>query len=206
MFRLFAAFSPKDTIIAEGPRVDLRTLVPRDFRIIHRWFQDNELMAFAFGLTVEDRVLKKIAMEYFDDLVNFSNNAHAIVTKGGLLIGFVRFSLRKERFPYAKIGIMLGDRNYWGGGYGTEALTMSISELFEKKNLHRIELDTAQFNERAQRCFEKCGFQKTGETTEVNFLTGEVSHKVLMRLTREEFMQAEQLSLQKLGSLRSQLE
>ncbi len=189
MFRLFAAFGQKDNTIAEGPRVNLRTLVPRDFRILHQWFQDSELMAFAFGLTVEDCVLKKIAMEYFDDLVNFSNNAHAVVTKGGLLIGFVRFSLRKERVPYAKIGIMIGNRNYWGGGYGSEALTLSLAELFEKKNLSRIELDTAQFNERAQRCFEKCGFRKTGETTEVNFLTGEVSHKVLMVLTREEFLE-----------------
>jgi len=188
MFRLFAAFGQKDTTLVEGPRVNLRMLVPRDFRVLHRWFQDIELMAFAFGLTVEDSILRKIAMEYFDDLVNFSNNAHAIVTKGGLLIGFVRFSLRKDMAPYARIGIMLGDRNYWGGGYGSEALSLSIAELFDKKGLARIELDTAQFNERAQRCFEKCGFRKTGETTEVNFLTGEVSHKVIMKLTREEFM------------------
>jgi len=190
MLRLFERFKKKAVTIAEGSQVNLRPLFHRDFRVIARWFRDNELMSYAFGITVEKEVLEKIASDYYDDLMNGTGTAYAIETRGGLLIGFIRYSVRREHENYARIGILIGDRNYWGHGIGTEALKLSIDELFKDQLLTRIELDTAMFNLRAQRCFEKCGFKRMGELTDVNFLTGEVSHKVWMKMTRDEYKKA----------------
>lgn len=186
MLEIFRALVKRDGRIAEGKLVNLRTPIPRDYRIIARWFKNTELMEFAFGVIDEDTVIHKIATDYYNDLI-ISTNAYAIETKGGLLIGFIRYSLRRDSEPYGRVGILIGEKSQQCKGCGTEAVTMTLHTLFKEKSLTRVELDTAVFNTRAQRCFEKCGFQKTGEVTEVNFVTGEVSHKVLMRITREEF-------------------
>ncbi len=187
MLKLFERFRKKGAAIAEGPQVNLRPLLNRDFRAIARWFRDHELMSYAFGITVEKDVIEKIASDYYNDLINGTGTAYGIETRGGLLIGFIRYSVRRGCDNYARIGILIGDRNYWGHGIGTEALKLSIVELFKDRLLTRIELDTAMFNLRAQRCFEKCGFKRMGELTDVNFLTGEVSHKVWMKMTREDY-------------------
>lgn len=192
MFEIFRTFVKSDGRIREGKWVNLRNLIARDYKVISRWFKDLELMEYAFGIIDDDHVIKRISAEYYKDLVNCSSSAYAIETKGGLLIGFIRFSIRKDSIPYGKIGIIIGEKEYRNKGYGTEALTLSMQVLFKEKDLSRIELDTAIFNTRAQRCFAKCGFKKMGELTEVNFITGEVAHKVWMRITKEEFFKSYQ--------------
>jgi len=188
MLGLFNRRNKHDNVLIEGERLNLRTITARDFKTIYRWFQDRELMEFAFGVVVEKNVIKQISTDYFDDFINGFNNAYGIVTKGGLFLGFIRYSMRRDWENYARIGILIGNRDYWGSGLGSEAMMLALEILFYRKDLLRIELDTAMFNVRAQKCFEKCGFKKTGEFTEVNFITGETTHKVLMKITREEFI------------------
>jgi len=62
----------------------------------------------------------------------------------------------------AELGIMIGDRNYWDKGYGSDAVTTLVSYIFRQTNLKRIYLKTRDSNRRAQRCFQKCGFTPYG--------------------------------------------
>jgi RimJ/RimL family protein N-acetyltransferase len=61
-----------------------------------------------------------------------------------------------------EIGIMIGEKEYWGKGYGLEALHTFVSHIFQASNIDRIVLRTLDWNLRAQRCFEKCGFKSFG--------------------------------------------
>ncbi|BCU82363.1 hypothetical protein JIR001_21460 [Polycladomyces abyssicola] len=60
------------------------------------------------------------------------------------------------------IGFTIGEKSYWGKGYGTRALRVFVDLLFQRYNLHRIQLDTFDENGRAIRCYEKCGFVREG--------------------------------------------
>ena len=63
--------------------------------------------------------------------------------------------------PYegqAEVGIMIGDKEYWGQGYGAEAVTLLVRHLFNVEGLRTVYLHTLEWNHRAQRSFEKCGF------------------------------------------------
>ena len=62
----------------------------------------------------------------------------------------------------AELGIMIGDRDYWDKGYGTDAVTTLVSYIFHQTNLKRIYLKTLDSNRRAQKCFQKCGFTSYG--------------------------------------------
>lgn len=63
----------------------------------------------------------------------------------------------------AELGIMIGDRNYWDKGYGTEAVTTLVNHIFCHTSLNRIYLKTLDSNRRAQKCFQKCGFTPYSE-------------------------------------------
>jgi RimJ/RimL family protein N-acetyltransferase len=62
----------------------------------------------------------------------------------------------------AELGIMIGDRNYWDKGYGTDAVTTLVNHIFRQTSLNRIYLKTLDSNRRAQKCFQKCGFTPYG--------------------------------------------
>jgi len=63
----------------------------------------------------------------------------------------------------AEIGIMLGEKMYWGRGYGEDALNTFMLDIFEVSGLQSLILRTLDWNVRARTCFEKCGFVPRGD-------------------------------------------
>jgi len=86
----------------------------------------------------------------------------AIETPDGKHIGNCSFYNIDESEGEAELGILIGNRNYWDKGYGTDATTTLVNYIFHHTNLQRIHLKTLESNQRAQRCFQKCGFKLCG--------------------------------------------
>ena len=82
----------------------------------------------------------------------------AILTLDGEHIGNCAYYDISKNKGEAELGLMIGNRNYWGKGYGTDVVTTLVSYIFDKTNLKRIYLKTLKSNQRAQKCFNKCGF------------------------------------------------
>lgn len=53
---------------------------------------------------------------------------------------------------------MIGDRAYWGQGYGPDVLNTLLRHLFLEAGMERLYLHTLDWNHRAQKAFTKCGF------------------------------------------------
>ncbi|GAG49070.1 unnamed protein product, partial [marine sediment metagenome] len=68
----------------------------------------------------------------------------------------------REAMGEAELGITIGDRRYWGQGYGSDAVQALVRLVFREKGLRRMLLHTLEWNVRAQRCFEKAGFVPRG--------------------------------------------
>lgn len=62
----------------------------------------------------------------------------------------------------AEIGIFIGDKEYWGKGYGREALSLLTDYGFSVLNLQNIMLRVYSFNTRAIRSYESIGFRMIG--------------------------------------------
>jgi RimJ/RimL family protein N-acetyltransferase len=62
----------------------------------------------------------------------------------------------------ANFRIALGKPEYFGRGYGTEATRLVVRYGLDEAGLHRISLQVFDFNPRAQRVYEKCGFIPEG--------------------------------------------
>jgi RimJ/RimL family protein N-acetyltransferase len=63
-------------------------------------------------------------------------------------------------------GIAIGEREYWGKGYGTDAMNIILRFAFTELNLHRVSLTVFEYNPRAIRSYEKCGFRMEGRSRE----------------------------------------
>lgn len=67
-----------------------------------------------------------------------------------------------EKSKNAEAGIAIGEEEYRSKGYGTEAMKLLLEYRFNYLNLHNINLKVLDVNERAIKCYKKCGFKENG--------------------------------------------
>jgi len=78
------------------------------------------------------------------------------------LIGVVALGDLQWNHQCAMMGIAIGDPDYWGKGYGSDAIQLMLRYAFHELNLYRVWLSTIGYNTRAARAFEKAGFRPEG--------------------------------------------
>lgn len=89
------------------------------------------------------------------------------------------------------VGIALGDRETWNQGYGTDAMRVILRYAFWELNLHRVSLNTFEYNPRAIRCYEKIGFVFEGRVRKYLKREGRRWDILYMGITRAEWEQKE---------------
>jgi RimJ/RimL family protein N-acetyltransferase len=85
------------------------------------------------------------------------------------------------------VGIGIGERDYWGKGYGTDAMRVVLRYAFIELNLHRVSLDVFEYNPRAVRSYEKAGFRHEGRARGVLHRAGRRWDLIYMGILREEW-------------------
>lgn len=92
---------------------------------------------------------------------------------------------------YAAIGI--GERAYWGKGYGTDAMKLLLGFGFREWNLHRVSLLVFGYNPRAMRSYEKCGFRVEGRVRQQLQRGGARYDSFVMGILRAEWANAQRV-------------
>jgi RimJ/RimL family protein N-acetyltransferase len=87
----------------------------------------------------------------------------------------------------AEIGILIGNKNCWSKGYGTEALKLMLGYGFDQLNLHRIYLRVFCYNPRAIRVYEKVGFKTEGVSRESAYVDVEYCDEYIMGMLEDEW-------------------
>ncbi len=168
--------------ILTGQKIRLRPKHLLDAVEDYAWRTDPELSRLdaAQPLSLSfDKYLKGYAAELYlfgRDALNL-----AIETTDGKHIGNCAcFALDKTK-KEAEFGIIIGDQTYWDKGYGADATITLLDYLFSETELERLYLKTLEWNLRAQKCFQKCGFVPCGRLVKNG-------HKfVLMEIRRHQF-------------------
>ncbi len=86
----------------------------------------------------------------------------------------------------ARLAVGLFDRRFWSRGYGSEAIRLLLRYGFETMRLHRIDLRVLEYNVRAIRAYEKCGFVREGVEREAALVDGRWHNDVLMAILEQE--------------------
>ena len=171
-------------VVLRGARVILRDKRLEDAEQDYIWRCDPELARLdaAYPLTMAyDRYLKMV-----QDQLQYptpGSKHFATETPEGKFIGNCMYYDLDSVNLEAELGIVIGDRDYWGNAYGYDAVTTLLDYVFNEKKLKRVYLHTLEWNKRAQGCFAKCGFKPVRHVSRL-------SHDfILMEVLREEWFE-----------------
>ncbi len=125
--------------------------------------------------------------KYLEENINLEA-AFAIVTlEDNKLIGSISIENINHIKRRGTLGIFIGDKDYRSKGYGTEAIRLILEYGFKYLNLNNIKLDLMEFNERALKCYKKCGFKEYGRRRKSEFVNGKYYDTIEMDILAEEF-------------------
>ncbi len=172
-------------VTLRGDRVALRPMTEDDWEILLRWNNDPDVMEFADAHEFEESSLEDIKAIYRW----VSTHAHCfIIEVDGRPIGecwLQRMNLQRvvNQFPgkdLRRIDIMIGEKELWGRGYGTDSIGSLVDFGFQRQRADAIFGLVLADNSRSLRAFQKNGFTLHEIVEEDD---GVLSHDLIVRRT-----------------------
>lgn len=169
-----------------GLKVILRPVnVEHDLPYCLKWINDESINRF---LKVMSPITENREREYLEGLGKDPNNiTYAIETLEGKFIGLMGLHRIDWIAGMATTGSIIGDKEYWGKGYGTDAKMLLLHYAFHRLNLKRINSSTIAFNKRSAGCLLKCGYKHEGVRKNYYFRDGKYWDQNLYRIFRGDF-------------------
>ncbi|HEX6293436.1 MAG TPA: GNAT family protein [Herpetosiphonaceae bacterium] len=170
----------------EGSRINLRAREDDDAAAFHRWFNDPEVTRFlgqpfpAISMSQQRAFIQSLN----DDR---SRRAYSIVLKDGTLIGNCELRSFDWTARSCELGIAIGEKDYWGQGYGGEAVALLLRIGFEGLNMHKVWLTCAAYNERGLRTYRRIGFREDGRLRDDRFIDGCYHDTIVMSILVDEW-------------------
>lgn len=172
----------------KGKKVVLRPLdIENDLERYFRWINDFEVTSFLgkpykpIPKERERELLQKI-------LSDESSVVFAIDTLDGVHIGITGLHHISHFDGTAITGTVIGDKNFWSRGYGTDAKMLLLWYGFTVLNLRRVSSRVAANNVRSIKCQLKCGYAVEGIWRKELYKNGRYHDIILLAVFRSGWM------------------
>ncbi|MEK7549052.1 MAG: GNAT family N-acetyltransferase [Patescibacteria group bacterium] len=136
-------------------KIYLRKIKYSDKKYFARWWRNKELLKLTSGIL--QRVSDKEVDKYFQVILYGNDHYDFMVTLNKEVIGHISLVKRKDNWHETQI--VIGEKKYWGKGYGSKAICILIKKA-KRLWISKIYLEVRPSNIRAIRAYESCGFKK----------------------------------------------
>ena len=172
----------------KGKKIILRSYEKEDIEKAHEYINNYELMKFLNPSFILPRSLKS-EEEYINSIDKDPDKSFsfAIDTLKGKYIGGCGYFNVNRKNGTCYIGIFIGDKNYWGKGYGTDANKVLLNYLFNEFNIRKVLLNVFAYNKRAIKSYEKLGFKIEGTLVDNIYRDGKYYDEIIMALFKNDF-------------------
>jgi RimJ/RimL family protein N-acetyltransferase len=171
----------------KGERIVLRAARREDLPLLNQFNNDLEVELAGGGDPPMPQPLPMLEAEYEGSWSKGGRDAaNFVIEVDGKCIGGCALFNFNHTARTAELGIGIGDKDYWGRGYGRETVTLLVHYGFHYRNLRRVWLEVHARNERAIRAYTACGFVEEGRLRAHVWSNGAYDDLVLMGVLRDD--------------------
>lgn len=173
----------------EGLLVDLVPYGKKFWEQDHRWWNNESRFWSGVG---ERRFVSKAQVdaehkEWTEYEGPRTGVPFGVQTKSGRPLGYFGINFIIQHSRAAMFGASIGDPEYWGGGYGTDALLLLTDYAFDDLDMRRVFLATMSLNARVMRQMEKVGFTLEARRRQAIHADGVYYDELYYGLMRDEW-------------------
>jgi len=165
----------------------LRALEPDDYKATIRWRYDDEIWDGVLGekYFVSSEYEKKWVQ---DAIVNKNEIRLGICLRGtSELIGLASIVGIDWINRSARSQVMIGEKSYWGRGYGSQAVRETCRFGFLHRGFERMWVRIVASNLASIALHEKVGYKREGVMRRAVFKSGSFQDVVVLSILRQEF-------------------
>ncbi len=172
----------------QGNRVLLRAMRHSDLERMCQFNNDVEVELAGGGDPPIPQSLERLEAEFNSQTSSGGRNGTAFVIEAdGRCIGQCALFSHDPVGRTFELGITIGDKDYWGKGYGRESIALIVDYAFRHHNAHKVHLRVHARNERAVRAYRACGFVEEGRLRAHVWSNGEFDDLMAMGILRSEW-------------------
>ncbi len=177
-----------ELVFLKSARIQLRALTEKDLTEEYlQWLNDDEVCrhnSHAIFPNTEQKM-----KDYFNRLDSQKEVVLAIIdSEADKHIGNISLQNINWVSRNAEFAILLGDKKYWGKGYGEEAAKLIVDYGFDRLNLHRIYCGTIEGNEGMKKLAVKLHMQKEGARRQAIYKEGKYLDIIEYGVLRNEYL------------------
>jgi RimJ/RimL family protein N-acetyltransferase len=175
--------------IEQLPRVQLRELTLDDVEDRYQWCLDKEVTRHLNMPEKYPPFSREETQNWIKMCINRTNGYEqkAILTEKGKHIGWIDLKNIDKLNKHAELGIAIGDKNYWGKGYGLSAMKEMLAWGFNELELNKIWLRVEIDNEKAIKSYKRIGYVDEGILRQDRLRNGEFVDRLRMSILKNEF-------------------
>ena len=175
--------------IIYGDGIRLRAIDRSDIPLFLKWFNDPEV---TMGLESVFPMSEAREDQWFDNMLKRPIETQPLAIEIQIenewkIIGNIAIFDFDKIAHSAEVGIVIGEKEFWGKGYGTKALKLILKHGFGTLNLNRISLQVYGLNDRAIRVYNKVGFVLEGTMRDAVYRQGKYYDVHIMSILRKEW-------------------
>jgi len=182
--------------VYKGELVRLGAMEPEEAsKAFARWSRDSEFKRLLDSGVSQLQSAKGIQKWLEKELEEQSVNQHWFSIRkldDDKLLGDIDLYIYNWPGRDAFVGLGIGEREFWGKGYGTDVMKVILRYGFTEVNLNRISLTVFEYNPRAIRSYEKAGFRHEGRVRQVLNKEGRRWDILMMGILRDEWMEKQE--------------
>jgi len=165
-----------------GDKTVIRAIELDDINLLLKWREDPEI---SFLLGREFPLSTEMQKKWYERTLNNSSKRKFIVeTKDKISIGMLGIMDIDLKNRHCECGITIGEKNYWGQGFASDALSVIIKYLFEELGMNRIYAKIYEYNQKSLKLFNSLGFQIDGEIKDFIYTDGKYYNMFILSLKK----------------------
>ncbi len=171
----------------KGERIFLGPINENNIPQLLKWMNDLDVTKYltTANMNLTEEAEKKWLKKLQEDV---NHHYYGIfLDDSGELIGGVSFKDIEQVNRRASLGIVIGEKDQWSKGYGTEAIKLMLDYGFNVLNLNNVMLSVYGYNKRAKKCYEKAGFKLIGVRRKSLFMAGKYHDEYFMDILADDF-------------------
>ncbi|MFD8496836.1 GNAT family N-acetyltransferase [Amycolatopsis sp. NPDC059657] len=171
-----------------GKLTRLRAIEPTDAEPLARWLDDSSVsqwMVNDYPMSLA-QVVKRCEERPRNTYGNLVLCIESLKEKRPL--GVLALTGAEPESGWAELSIYVGEPDFRGGGYGTDALRVACRYAFDQMRLHGVWLVVVAENAGARRVYEKAGFVEEGRQRQRFYRDGKWHDMVMMSLLGDELI------------------
>jgi len=170
--------------------VRFRPVEKEDLKLLHEWENDFELIMYSRNRPMNFLSMTQLEKQY-EDWLKDESGLHFMIELASSKEAIGTARLERQDWGNVKtgeIGTYIGKKELCGKGFWRQVTVALLEMSFNQLNVDRCEASSVEYNHRAHRTLEACGFRRSGVSRQSAFVNGRKWDRFHFDILRDEYL------------------